>query len=88
MKDNSNPITKNVATRPNSNICVVVQPVVLASLIEVIPTPASAPTITSAITDMTIVLIFTIVSTPIYSHTKGVELVEPQIQPHQSMSLL
>jgi hypothetical protein len=39
-------------------------------LIEVIPTPASAPTITSAITDMTIVLIFTIVSTPIYSHTK------------------
>jgi len=60
MKANSNPITKNVATKPNIVIWVVVHPVVFASLIEVIPTVANAPTTTRAITDPIIVLILTI----------------------------
>lgn len=59
MNDINSPITKNVAISPNKSTCSVVQPVVFALLIDVIPTPAIAPTTTRAITDMTIVLMFT-----------------------------
>lgn len=50
MNASSNPITKKVAIRLNSVICVLSHPVVFALLIDVIPTLARAPTTTSAIT--------------------------------------
>jgi hypothetical protein len=63
----SSPITKNVAIKPNKRTCVSVQPVVFASLIDVIPTDASAPITTRAMTEPIIVFRLTNFSLPIYS---------------------